>query len=70
MMSRSLHPGIYAWREISAELNYFGVTGLFIFGIAFGVVAFMTARKAEEQGVKATAGKVLGVLGLVSGSSS
>ena len=44
-----------------------GVAGLYIFGITFGVVAFMTARKAEEQGVKATAGKVLRVLGLVGG---
>ena len=45
----------------------FGVIGLFVFGIAFGLVAFTTARKAEQQGVKATAGKVLGVLGFVGG---
>lgn len=45
----------------------FGVIGLFIFGIAFGAMAFITARKAEDQGVKATAGKVLGVLGFIGG---
>lgn len=45
----------------------FGVIGLFIFGVAFGVIAFITARKAEAQGVKATAGKVLGVLGFIAG---
>ena len=36
--------------------------GFVLFGIAFGLVAFMTARNAENQGVNATAGKVLGVL--------
>lgn len=45
----------------------FGVIGIFIFGIAFGLVAFIAARKAEAQGVKATAGKVLGVLAFISG---
>lgn len=45
----------------------FGVVGLFIFGVAFGLMAFVTARKAEAEGVKATAGKVLGVLGFLSG---
>ena len=45
----------------------FGVIGLFIFGVAFGAMAFITARKAEDQGVKATAGKVLGVLGFIGG---
>lgn len=45
----------------------FGVIGLFIFGIAFGLVAFIAARKAEDHGVKATAGKVLGVLSFISG---
>lgn len=44
-----------------------GVVGLFISGIAFGLAAFVTARKAEEQGVKATAGKVLGILGFIGG---
>ena len=41
--------------------------GIFIFGVAFGVIAFITARKAEAQGVKATAGKVLGVLAFIIG---
>lgn len=45
----------------------FGVIGLFIFGVAFGAMAFITARKAEDQGVKATAGKVLGILGFIGG---
>ncbi|MBT2534406.1 hypothetical protein J7E83_20195 [Arthrobacter sp. ISL-48] len=45
----------------------FGVIGLFVFGVAFGLFAFITARKAEGQGVKATAGKVLGVLGFIGG---
>ena len=41
--------------------------GLFLFGIAAGVVAFIMAGRAEAAGVKATAGKVLGVLGIVGG---
>ncbi len=44
-----------------------GVIGLFLFGIAAGVVAFIMARRAEAAGVKATAGKVLGVLDVVGG---
>jgi hypothetical protein len=43
------------------------VIGIFIFGIAFGAFAFVTARKAEAEGVKATAGKVLGVLAFITG---
>lgn len=45
----------------------FGVIGLFVFGVAFGLMAFVTARKAEAQGVKATAGKVLGIVGFIAG---
>ncbi|UZX04324.1 hypothetical protein F8G81_18175 [Arthrobacter sp. CDRTa11] len=45
----------------------FGVIGLVIFGVAFGALAFLTARKAEAQGVKATAGKVLGIIGFIGG---
>jgi uncharacterized membrane protein (DUF485 family) len=44
-----------------------GVIGLFLFGIAAGVVAFIMARRAEANGVKATAGKVLGVLDVLGG---
>ena len=44
-----------------------GIVGLFLFGIAAGVVAFIFARKAEAFGVKATAGKVLAVLDIVGG---
>ncbi|MFE4227307.1 hypothetical protein ACFRJ8_05420 [Arthrobacter sp. NPDC056886] len=44
-----------------------GVIGLFLFGIAMGFVAIMMARRAEAAGVKATAGKVLGVLDLIGG---
>jgi hypothetical protein len=44
-----------------------GILGLFLFGIAAGVVAFVFARKAEAFGVKATAGKVLAVLDIVGG---
>ena len=44
-----------------------GVVGLFLFGIAAGFVAFMMARKAEENGVKTTAGKVLALLDLIGG---
>jgi hypothetical protein len=44
-----------------------GVVGLFLFGIAAGVVAFIFARRAEAAGVKATAGKVLGVLDIIGG---
>jgi hypothetical protein len=44
-----------------------GVVGLFLFGIAVGVVAFIFAREAEGAGVKAIAGKVLGVLEIIGG---
>ena len=44
-----------------------GIIGLFLFGIAAGVVAFIMAGRAEAAGVKATAGKVLGVLDIVGG---
>lgn len=44
-----------------------GVIGLFLFGVAMGVVAIMMARKAEVAGTKATAGKVLGVLDIIGG---
>jgi hypothetical protein len=44
-----------------------GIVGLFLFGVAAGVVAFVFARKAEALGVKATAGKVLAVLDIVGG---
>lgn len=45
----------------------FGVVGLFLFGLAAGIVAFIMARKAEDNGVKATAGKVLAVLDVIGG---
>ncbi len=44
-----------------------GVIGLFLFGFAMGLVAIMMARRAEAAGVKATAGKVLGVLDIIGG---
>jgi hypothetical protein len=44
-----------------------GIVGLFLFGIAAGVLAFIMARKAESHGVKATAGKVLAVFDVISG---
>jgi hypothetical protein len=44
-----------------------GVVGLFLFGIVAGVVAIIFARRAEAAGVKATAGKVLGVLDIIGG---
>lgn len=44
-----------------------GVVGLFLLGIAAGFVAFMMARKAEENGVKASAGKVLAILDFIGG---
>ncbi|MDQ0104479.1 hypothetical protein J2T10_004154 [Paenarthrobacter nicotinovorans] len=45
-----------------------GAMSLFVLGIPLGVFAFINARKAEAYGVKATAGKVLGVIGFVSGA--
>ncbi|MFJ4262294.1 hypothetical protein ACIPYU_07610 [Paenarthrobacter nicotinovorans] len=42
-----------------------GVIGMFILGIPLGIAAFIFARKAEAQGVKATAGIVLAVLDIV-----
>jgi hypothetical protein len=44
-----------------------GVIGLFLFGIAMGVMAFIMAHRAEAAGVKATAGKVLGLLDIIGG---
>lgn len=44
-----------------------GLIGLFLFGIAMGVMAFIMARRAEAAGVKATAGKVLGLLDIIGG---
>lgn len=44
-----------------------GIVGLFLFGVAAGVVAFIMARRAEAEGVKATAGKVLAVLDFIGG---
>jgi flagellar basal body-associated protein FliL len=44
-----------------------GVIGLFLFGIAAGIAAFVFAGRAEAAGVKATAGKVLGVLDIIGG---
>ncbi|GGJ12612.1 hypothetical protein [Paenarthrobacter histidinolovorans] len=42
-----------------------GVIGMFILGIPLGIAAFIYARKAETQGVKATAGIVLAVMDIV-----
>ncbi|MFJ4226039.1 hypothetical protein ACIPY0_03460 [Paenarthrobacter nicotinovorans] len=42
-----------------------GVIGIFILGIPLGIAAFIFARKAEVQGVKATPGIVLAVLDIV-----
>ena len=42
-----------------------GVIGMFILGIPLGIAAFIYARKAETQGVKATAGIVLAVIDIV-----
>jgi flagellar basal body-associated protein FliL len=44
-----------------------GVIGLFLVGIAAGIAAFVFAGRAEAAGVKATAGKVLGVLDIIGG---
>ena len=38
----------------------FGVIGLFVLGFVFGPLAIINAKKAEERGFPATAGKVLG----------
>lgn len=45
-----------------------GVISLFILGIPLGAFAFINARKAEAHGVKATAGKVLGIIGFIAGA--
>lgn len=42
-----------------------GIIGMFILGIPLGIAAFIFARKAEVQGVKATPGIVLAVLDIV-----
>ncbi|MFK4638083.1 hypothetical protein [Paenarthrobacter histidinolovorans] len=42
-----------------------GVIGMFVLGIPLGIAAFIYARKAETQGVKATAGIVLAVMDIV-----
>ncbi|BCW43994.1 hypothetical protein [Arthrobacter sp. StoSoilB5] len=45
-----------------------GVISLFILGLPLGALAFINARKAEALGVRATAGKVLGIIGFISGA--
>lgn len=45
-----------------------GVISLFVLGLPLGVMAFINARKAESCGVKASAGKVLGVVGFMTGA--
>ncbi|PSS43740.1 hypothetical protein C6401_11230 [Arthrobacter woluwensis] len=41
-----------------------GVIGLFVLGIVLGPVAIVQASRAEALGVTATAGKVLGWIGV------
>ena len=66
-------PAIRSDQQTSLGLKYrknsliFGVLGLFVFGVAFGVIAFINARRAEDNGVTATAGKILGVISFISG---
>ncbi|MFE4196795.1 hypothetical protein ACFRJ9_13075 [Paenarthrobacter sp. NPDC056912] len=55
-------------RQFRKNSIVFGIIGLFIFGVVFGAMAFLTARKAEAYGVQATAGKVLGIVGFVLGA--
>lgn len=45
----------------------FGILGLFIVGIVFGPLAIWQASKAEKLHKPATAGKVLGWIGLILG---
>ena len=45
-----------------------GVIRLLGLGLRLGVMAFINARKAESCGVKASAGKVLGVVGFMTGA--
>ncbi|GAA1622664.1 DUF4190 domain-containing protein [Georgenia ruanii] len=42
----------------------FGILALLVFGLVFGPLALRQARKAEAAGGSATAGKVLGWIGL------
>ncbi len=44
-----------------------GIVGLFLFGVAAGIIAFIMARRAEAAGVNATPGKVLAVLDIIGG---
>lgn len=46
------------------QATVFGVIGLFVLGIVFGAVAIVQAGRAEALGVTATAGKVLGWIGV------
>ena len=46
----------------------FGILGLFILGVVFGPLAITQANKAEKAGGDATAGKVLGWIGLILGA--
>ncbi len=45
-----------------------GIISLFVLGLPLGAFAFINARKAEAHGVKATAGKVLGIIGFITGA--
>ena len=49
------------------ESLIFGILGLFILGIVFGPLALARAKKAENLGERATAGKVLGWIDLFFG---
>lgn len=45
----------------------FGVIGLFVFGLLFGILALVQAKKSHELGVPATAGTVLGWIDVIVG---
>ncbi|MDQ0707645.1 hypothetical protein QFZ52_000297 [Arthrobacter woluwensis] len=47
-----------------SQATVFGVLGLFVLGIVFGPLAIVQAGRAEALGVTATAGKVLGWIGV------
>jgi len=47
-----------------SQATVFGVIGLFVLGIVFGPLAIVQAGRSEALGVTATAGKVLGWIGV------
>ncbi|WP_298582382.1 hypothetical protein [uncultured Kocuria sp.] len=61
------HPMVMQGMNHRSNATVLGVIGLFVLGIVLGPLAISQANKAQSMGVPATAGKVLGWIGLIFG---